>query len=102
MAVQFTVVIGSFLEKDLVERIAAAPPVARVIYEPELLPVPRYPCDHMGQRRELRAAELDRWRALGATADVYCGVTDDRRRGAGTGLDGSRHQRSLPQPTIGA
>jgi phosphoglycerate dehydrogenase-like enzyme len=71
MAVEFTVVIGSFLDKDLVERIAAAPPVASVIYEPELLPVPRYSCDHTGRRRELSAAALDRWRTLGTTADVY-------------------------------
>lgn len=67
----FTIVIGSFLEEDLVRRIAAAGPAGRVIYEPGLLPVPRYKCDHTGPRRDLTADDLARWRALGAEADVY-------------------------------
>ncbi|HTZ90875.1 MAG TPA: D-2-hydroxyacid dehydrogenase [Streptosporangiaceae bacterium] len=66
-----TIVIGSFLEEDLVARIAAAQPSATVVYEPELLPVPRYPCDHTGPRRDLPPAELDRWRDLTASADVF-------------------------------
>jgi glyoxylate/hydroxypyruvate reductase A len=66
-----TVVIGSFLEVDLVARIAAAQPSATVVYEPELLPVPRYPCDHTGPRRDLPGSELDRWRKLTAAADVF-------------------------------
>ena len=66
-----TIVIGSFLEEDLVARIAAAQPSATVVYEPELLPVPRYPCDHTGPRRDLPLAELDRWRDLTASADVF-------------------------------
>ena len=70
-AAGLTVVIGSFLEQEQVGRIAAAPAAGRVIYEPGLLPVPRYPCDHTGSPRELSAADLDRWRALGAAADVY-------------------------------
>jgi glyoxylate/hydroxypyruvate reductase A len=66
-----TVVIGSFLEEDQVARISAAQPSATVIYEPELLPVPRYPCDHTGPRRDLSQTELDRWRELAASADVF-------------------------------
>jgi glyoxylate/hydroxypyruvate reductase len=66
-----TIVIGSFLEAEQVERIAAARPCARVIYEPDLLPVPRYPCDHTGPSRDLSAAELERWRAHAAAADVF-------------------------------
>lgn len=68
---ELTVVIGSFLEPDLVARIAAAQPAASVIYEPDLLPVPRYPCDHTGPHRDLPAADLDRWRMLAAGADVF-------------------------------
>lgn len=67
---ELTVVIGSFLEEDQVKRIKAHSS-ARVIYEPDLLPVPRYPCDHTGRPRDLSAADLERWRALGATADVF-------------------------------
>jgi glyoxylate/hydroxypyruvate reductase A len=66
-----TIVIGSFLEAEQVRRIAAAPAAGRVIYEPDLLPVPRYPCDHTGPPRDLSAADLDRWRALAAEAEAY-------------------------------
>jgi phosphoglycerate dehydrogenase-like enzyme len=67
---QLTIVIGSFLEEYQVKRIEAHSS-ARVINEPDLLPVPRYPCDHTGRARDLSAADLERWRALGATADVF-------------------------------
>jgi glyoxylate/hydroxypyruvate reductase len=67
---QLTIVIGSYLEEDQVQRIEAHPS-ARVMYEPDLLPVPRYPCDHTGEPRDLSAADLERWKALGATADVF-------------------------------
>lgn len=66
-----TVVIGSFLEEDLVARIAAAQPSATLVYEPELLPVPGYRCDHTGPRRQLPSTELDRWRKVTASADVF-------------------------------
>jgi glyoxylate/hydroxypyruvate reductase len=70
-AAGLTVVIGSFLEDEQVRRIAAAPAAGRVSYEPGLLPVPRYPCDHTAPPRDLGAADLDRWRALSAAADVF-------------------------------
>jgi glyoxylate/hydroxypyruvate reductase len=66
-----TIVIGSFLEEEQVARIEAAPAAGRVIYEPGLLPVPRYPCDHTGPKRDLSAADLDKWRELSAEAEVY-------------------------------
>jgi phosphoglycerate dehydrogenase-like enzyme len=68
---RLTIAIGSYLEPDLVGRIQAAQPGARVIYEPDLLPVPRFPCDHHGPRRDLRPADLDRWRSLTSQADVF-------------------------------
>jgi len=71
MTDQLTIVIGSYLEPELVGRIQAAPAAARVIYEPGLLPVPRYQCDHTGLPRELSAAEVGRWRSLTAQADVF-------------------------------
>jgi glyoxylate/hydroxypyruvate reductase len=71
MTDQLTIVIGSYLEPELVGRIQAAPAAARVIYEPGLLPVPRYQCDHTGLPRQLSAAELGRWRSLTAQADVF-------------------------------
>lgn len=65
-----TVVICSFLEPELVQRIRAAVPGVTVAYEPELLPVPRYPCDHTGTPRPLSKGELARWQATVAEADV--------------------------------
>src|SRR6202044_2111517 len=66
-----TIVIGSYLEADQVARIAAAPPVARVAYEPDLLPVPRYRCDHNGRPRDLSEGDLARWRSIAASGDVF-------------------------------
>ena len=66
-----TIVIGSYLQADLVARIEAAPPVARVAYEPDLLPVPRYRCDHNGRPRDLSEGDLARWRSITASGDVF-------------------------------
>jgi phosphoglycerate dehydrogenase-like enzyme len=65
------IVIGTFLEADLVQRVAGAVPSARLVYEPDLLPEPRFPCDHTGRPRDLTAADLERWRSLAENADVY-------------------------------
>ncbi len=65
-----SVLIASPLEAEHANRIGAADPLVRLLYEPDLLPVPRYPCDHTGIPRELGAADLARWAALRAGADV--------------------------------
>ena len=64
------VLIASPLEPQHVARIAAADPRVSALYEPGLLPVPRYPADHTGVPRELATAELDAWAALRRQADV--------------------------------
>src|SRR5690349_10539996 len=64
------VLIATPLEAEHVARIEAADPRVRVLYEPDLLPVPRYPADHGGTPRELSAAELRRWSALRKKADI--------------------------------
>jgi phosphoglycerate dehydrogenase-like enzyme len=66
-----TVVIGSFLEAELVERIATSGPDMRVLCSPELLPVPRYVCDHNGSPRDLGPEQLSRWEETVAQADVF-------------------------------
>jgi phosphoglycerate dehydrogenase-like enzyme len=71
MTDNLTIVIGSYLEPDLVGRIQAAQPTARVIYEPDLLPVPRYRCDHTARSRDLSPADLERWRSLTQEADIF-------------------------------
>jgi phosphoglycerate dehydrogenase-like enzyme len=65
------IVIGSYLEPELVDRIRAAKNAGRVIYEPALLPVPRYQCDHTGSKPDLSTADLDRWRKITAEAEVF-------------------------------
>lgn len=64
------VLIASWLDPSHVARIAAAVPGVRVYYEPDLLPQPRYPCDHTGTPRSLTAAESARWQELLAGAEV--------------------------------
>ncbi len=64
------VVITSYLEPELVARIAEAEPRAHVTYEPRFVPVPRYPSDHGGQTPELDADGLAEWERLTARAEV--------------------------------
>src|SRR6266849_1440281 len=64
------VLIATPLEAEHVSRIAAADGRISVIYEPDLLPVPRYPADHTGKPRNLSAAGLARWSQLRSRADV--------------------------------
>jgi phosphoglycerate dehydrogenase-like enzyme len=65
------VLIASWLDQHHVDRIAAAEPErVEVLYAPELLPVPRYEADHYAPGRPLSDADLARWRALVARAEV--------------------------------
>jgi glyoxylate/hydroxypyruvate reductase len=64
------VLIATPLEPELVDRIAAVDPAVQVLYEPGLLPRPRFDADHTGTRPDLTAADLDRWAALRRQADV--------------------------------
>ena len=70
MTAAVNVLIASPLEAEHADRIAAADPRVNLLYEPALLPVPRYPCDHTGIARDLDAAALASWAALRAAADI--------------------------------
>jgi phosphoglycerate dehydrogenase-like enzyme len=62
---------GSPIEPALVERIAAvAPERIRVVFEPDLLPEPRYVADHKGIRRDLTPAQEQHWRDHLRAADI--------------------------------
>ena len=66
-----TVLIASPLEYEHVERIAAVDSErVQVVFEPELLPVPRYEGDHHGNPRPLGEEAVARWQSLVAEADV--------------------------------
>ena len=64
------ILIASHLERELVERIAGVDERLDVLWAPELLPVPRYAADHIGQPRSLSDTDLHRWRSLLAEADI--------------------------------
>ena len=67
---QVSVLIASYLEPKYVEQIAAVDQRIHVHYQPELLPTPRYPSDHVGTPRELSDSQEQQWRSLLAGADV--------------------------------
>jgi glyoxylate/hydroxypyruvate reductase len=65
------VLIASYLDQTLADRIATAEPDrVELLYAPDLLPPPRYEADHHAPRRVLDATQLARWRALVARAEV--------------------------------
>jgi phosphoglycerate dehydrogenase-like enzyme len=64
------VLIASHLDEREVRRIEQVDPRIRVLYEPELLPIPRFAGDHNGSHRALSESELAKWQALLARADV--------------------------------
>jgi glyoxylate/hydroxypyruvate reductase len=65
-----SVLVATPLEPEHAARIEAADPRVSVLYEPDLLPVPRYAADHTGVPRALSRAQLERWSALRRQADV--------------------------------
>jgi glyoxylate/hydroxypyruvate reductase len=69
MSTDIKVLVCSFLEKEQVARIVAHPGV-EVRYRPDLLPQPRYPCDHHGPAPALTVAERAEWATLLRQADV--------------------------------
>jgi phosphoglycerate dehydrogenase-like enzyme len=64
------ILIASPLEPEQAARIAAAPGRIEVIYEPDLLPEPRYVADHKGRSRELSQEQRARWVGHLREADI--------------------------------
>lgn len=65
-----SVVIASYLEPSLVQRVEASADDLVVHYRPDLLPAPRYAGDHSAPARDLTSSQLREWRDLVAIADV--------------------------------
>jgi glyoxylate/hydroxypyruvate reductase len=65
-----SVLVASYLEPECVELIRAKVPQVNVVYEPQLLPRPRYRSDHDGSPVELPEAGRQRWAELLKSADV--------------------------------
>ena len=64
------IVIASYLEPHHVDRIRAVNPRLEVVYEPDLLPRPRYVADHVGYAFERPEEDERRWVSLLAEAEV--------------------------------
>ncbi|MCG6958233.1 MAG: D-2-hydroxyacid dehydrogenase [Gemmatimonadetes bacterium] len=64
------VLIASYLEPAHVARIEAVDPRLDVVYEPDLIPSPRYAADHTGAPLNRTPEQEARWHALLADADV--------------------------------
>lgn len=72
------VMIATPLEPGLVEQIKSGLPDVEVHYAPELLPPPRYPCDHRGAADFLRTQDQERrWQELLSAAEVTFGIPGD-------------------------
>jgi phosphoglycerate dehydrogenase-like enzyme len=65
-----TILITSWIEPELVERVRREVPGISVVYEPDLLRPPRYPADHTGHPVNRSPSEEARWRALLASASI--------------------------------
>jgi glyoxylate/hydroxypyruvate reductase len=70
MAERVAVVIASYLEPEHVARVRAVDARLDVVYEPALLPPPRYPADHVGAPFTRTAEQERRWREHLARATV--------------------------------
>ena len=66
-----SIAIGTYLEPELVNVISQALPNLSIVYEPEILPPPRYKCDHSAPARELTDKELNKWLAATSNVDAY-------------------------------
>jgi phosphoglycerate dehydrogenase-like enzyme len=67
--------VATPLEPELAERIAACDPRVELLYDPSLLPPPRYPCDHHGEAGfRLDEDGEARWADLLGRAEVVFGI----------------------------
>jgi len=71
------VMIASPIEPELAERIRRVGLGYEVLWEPDLLPEPRYPSDHGGKPLTRDDAQQARWNALLARAEVMYGIPGD-------------------------
>jgi phosphoglycerate dehydrogenase-like enzyme len=74
-----TILITSWLEPDLVERVRSEAPGVSVVCEPGLLRPPRYAADHAGQPVERSPSEEARWRELLANASILYDIDPTHR-----------------------
>lgn len=97
------VMIATPLEDELVRRLAGVDDRVRVVYEPALLPPPRYPSDHKGDPDFRRDAEGERrWGALLESAEVLFGVPGDSPEGLADAARRGERLRWIQATSAGA
>ncbi len=79
---QVVVVIATPLEAELVATVKAVDDRLEVLFDPELLPPLRFPCDHRGRDGFLRTDDEERrWQAMLGRAEVLFGLPGDSGQG---------------------
>ncbi len=97
------ITIATPVEPELVERIRAVDPRNEVLYEPALLPPPRYPSDHRGEAGFTREpAAQARWEELIARADVLYGIPGDTAAGLADAVRRAPNLRWVQATAAGA
>lgn len=95
--------IATPLETPLVQRIAAELPAYEVRHEPDLLPPPRYPCDHRGDPAFRRSPKQERrWSAMLQGSDISFGIPGDVPEGLRSLVDLARGLRFVQATAAGA
>ena len=69
-----TVLVATPLEPELVDRLREEVPQAEIVFEPDLLPAPRFPSDHVGVPFAPTREQQERFEKLLAGAEVVLGV----------------------------
>ena len=97
------VLIASPLEADLVEAIGGLDPRIEVLHDPDLLPRPRYVCDHHGDEGFRRDAAGDRrFRSWLERSVVVFGVPGETPEGFRGMVEGAPRLRWLQATSAGA
>lgn len=87
------VMVATPLEEGLVREIERADPRVEVLYDPALLPPPRYPSDHKGDESFRRdAAGERRWEEMLGRAELLFSIPGDSAEGL---RDAVRHSPNL-------
>jgi phosphoglycerate dehydrogenase-like enzyme len=95
--------VATPLPASLVERLAAVDPRLEILWDPDLVPAPRYPSDHEGERAFRRDAEAEeRWSGMLARAEVVLGVPGERPEGLRELLARAPRLRWVQAMTAGA
>lgn len=97
------VVIATPLDPALVARIGDVDERLDVRYQTDLLPPPRYPCDHRGSDSFRRSdEEEDRWQTMLAEAEVLFGVPGDSPQGLADVVEANSRLRWIQGTAAGA